>query len=209
MPGRVLPPWWSERPVFVIGGGPSLRGHDLEGLRSKGHVLSVNAAAFQVDSDALFSRDNLFAKRYRTEIALQAKEREVYLAMDASPEDGPIPGATYLRRDHNQIVSLDPEAVADGKHSGFGAISLAILKGARRIVLLGYDLNPPSVRQRSHWHDTYAPAEVEFGFVHYPTWARAVDQIAEHLPDGVEVVNANPQSAVRAFPFSTYERELA
>jgi hypothetical protein len=208
--GQVTEPWWDGRPVFVVGGGPSLAGRDLSLLHERGHVLGVNRAADHWPLvDATFSLDREFARRYAAHLAHWGKTHEVYLAVstDWHRSARQIQGVTYLEREHGRGLSLDPGKIRNGLNSGYGALNLAVLKRAREIFLLGFDLTEPKEKAPTHWHSGY-----EWGtrstVKYWQRWAdRFVDishDLAQHRPD-VRVYNANPKSAIRAFPFTTYE----
>lgn len=203
--GAVGGPPWSGRPVYVLGGGPSLAGYDLSNLRSLGLVLGVNRAADLVPVDATFTLDLHFMKQYAAQLEGWAKAgQEVYIAAPSDYPRDPIPGVTYLLRKPGEGCSRDPRVIVNGLNSGYGAVQLAILKGATTVYLLGFDMVDPAGGPK-HWHDGY-PWQAARGSVSvYRDWSRRFDDLARELPRGVEVLNANPESGIRAFPFTTYE----
>lgn len=201
--GRVGPPWWDDRPVFLIGGGPSLKGRDLSRLRERGWVVGVNRAADFCPVDATFTLDMKFAREYSNRLEEWAKSHEVYLCVPSGHSARVVRGAIYLDRIHVRGVSTDPGLIAQGLHSGYGALNLALLKRAKRIVLLGYDL-----AGSGHWHDGYSWDKEITAARYHPRWADRFLDVARHLPrayPGVEIVNANPRSRVKCFPFTTYK----
>ena len=101
--------------------------------------------------------------------------------------------------------SLDPRAVINGLNSGYAAVNLAVLRGARTIYLLGYDMLDLGQGIAHHWHDGYKWQGARGTARCYTDWARRFDDLARGIPAGVTVWNCNPESAVRAFPFMTYE----
>ena len=84
-----------------------------------------------------------------------------------------------------------------GGNSGFGALNLAVLKGAKRIVLLGYDFRFPA----HHWFPAYPWGTTQDKSAMYRHWA---NQFAYSVPVldrlGVKIWNASPKSLVEAFP---------
>lgn len=206
---------WSDRPVYVVGGGPSLAPHvDALKWRHEFYVLGVNRAAELLgptNVDATFSLDRMFIDRYHDRLYEWANPEdpyhEVYLAVAAGWDESHalVPGATYLERRAMAGLSEDPAAVANGLNSGYGALNLATLKGAREIYLLGFDFNEPAPTEPTHWHDGYDWGN-RSAVKYWSRWAARFDAAAadcERL--GVKVWNANPTSLVRAFPFVTYE----
>lgn len=84
--------------------------------------------------------------------------------------------------------------IRTGGNSGYQALNLAVLLGASRIILLGYDM------RGSHWHGDHPkrlanPKESDFA-----AW-RA--RFATTLPDlaraGVEVLNCSRDTALECF----------
>lgn len=196
-------PWWDDRPLFVVGGGPSLRGYDLSRLRERGRVLGINDSAFLVPSDAAFSIDRTWLQR--REARILAFPGEVWVGLgEPETENLRLPAkVNYLRRVQGSGLSTDPREVVNGLNSGYSALNLAVHKRARTIYLLGYDLTPTPAGD-THWHGGY-PWNHGTAIKYYERWARRFDAVPACLPAGTVVYNANPRSAVTAFPFTTYE----
>ncbi len=201
--GVIDEPWWDDRDVYIIGGGDSLKGRQLDKLHEKGLVLGINRAAELVPCHATFTLDHSFI-RNRTAILQKWAEdgQEVYLAVGGGwfGEHKPIPGATYLTRVQGFGVGKNPGQIVNGLNSGYGAVCLAVLKRARRIYMLGFDLKGDN----THWHDGYSWGNNR-ACIYFERWAKRYGEIREDLPRGVRVYNCNPDSAIVAFPFSTYD----
>lgn len=172
---------WGE--VYIVGGGPSLRGFNFDRLAGK-TVLAVNDAVAHIPwASTLFSLDLRWIRERRS--IIQSFLGEVYLGV---PEDydfsNSIPNVTYLRRIRDLPgFSNKPYCVhMGGGNSGFGALNLAWLKKVRRIVLLGFDFSG------AHWHNGYSWDSMSNRYV---TWARLVDDTAKQFREaGIEVYNA-------------------
>lgn len=205
--GHVGGPSWADRPAYVVGGGGSLRGRDMSRLRDRGYVLGVNRAADLVPCDATVSIDVHFMAKHGAQLAAWAERgQEVYLAVPPDYDRAPIPGATYiLRSTPGEGCSHDPRMVVNGLNSGYAAVQVAILKGARTVYLLGFDMVDVPKGEPQHWHGGYPWQGARGGIRCYPDWARRYLAMAREMPPGVRVVNCNPASAVRAFEFGTYE----
>ena len=205
--GAVGPPWWNDRTVYVVGGGPSLKGFDFTRLPSLGHVFGVNQAMVDAHCCAGISIDRLFIDANRLRLETFAASRELYLAPGNTWRKllEPVAGATYLRNVPAGL-SREPGTVATGGTSGYAALNLAVLKGAKRIVLLGYDYG--LIDGRHHYHDAY-PWHHVANDQSWPAWAKQFDAAAPLLAaQGVEVVNASPQSAITCFPKMSIEDAL-
>jgi len=91
--------------------------------------------------------------------------------------------------------SFEPGIIHQGGNSGFQAVNLALLWGATRIVLVGFDM------QGSHFFGEHpqmprrSPAKRNFA-----RWIRHFERAAKLLPDGIKIINATPDSAMKCFP---------
>jgi len=201
--GVVAEPWWDDRDVFIIGGGKSLEGRNIQILHEKGLVLGVNRAAEFATCHATFTIDHSFI-RNRADLLQQwaVDGQEVYAAVGNTwlSEVAPIKGVTYLERVQGEGVGANMGQIVNGLNSGYGALCLAVMKRARRIWMLGYDMK----ENNDHWHDGYKWGSNR-SKIYFSRWAARFDDIGKDLPKGVDVFNCNPQSAIMAFPFSTYD----
>jgi hypothetical protein len=180
--------------VFLIGGGPSLRGMPLD-LLARRATIAINDVGVHVPwATALFSLDPDWIVHRRSFVAAFKGER--YLAAPAHiPRD--IPGVTYMDRMEAVGLSDDPRTIHNGGTSGYGALNLAYLKGAKFIVLLGYDYC--TVDGRRHWYDGETSSSWDQAVL--DQWAAAFRSTTAQLrAKGVTVVNASPISRVDAFP---------
>jgi len=183
--GTVSSPFW-ETDVYIVGGGPSALKLDLSFLRGK-KVLAINDSAqrvlaLPVAADlAVVSLDNNWVRRNREFLNTFQGEKFVALPLETWPDCKGIPGVTYLKWGYEEGLSAVPSILNTGGNSGYGAINLAYLKRARRILLLGFDMNP-----------------VEN--VLYPQW---IEQFRSAVPNlqrtRTEVLNLNVDSSIDAF----------
>jgi hypothetical protein len=93
--------------------------------------------------------------------------------------------------------SADPSAIHYGGNSGFQAINLALLFGAARIVLVGFDMR--AVDGKRHFFGDHPPALHKSGG-DYRRFIPDFERAAVTLPAGVEILNATPGSALTCFP---------
>lgn len=84
-------------------------------------------------------------------------------------------------------------------------MNLAYLFGARKIILLGFDMQ--SADGKSHWHgDHPGPLNRSSAF---KTWIKNFDILARDLRDaGVDVVNATRVTALNCFQKANLEDAL-
>jgi hypothetical protein len=93
--------------------------------------------------------------------------------------------------------------IGGGGNSGFQALNLVAQLGAARVVLIGFDMSDRTGRAhwygRNGWTGANNPDESAFR-----RWRPALDAAAPVLATrGVEVVNASPDSALKAFRKTT------
>lgn len=201
--GCIAEPWWDDRDVYIVGGGASLKDRKIETLHEKGLVLGINKAAELIRCHATFTLDHSFIRNSKEMIQSWTADQEVYAAVCASwfNEVTAIKGVTYLTRVQGVGVGKDMAQIINGCNSGYGAVCLAVLKRAKRIFMLGFDMNG----ENDHWHDGYKWGNNR-SKIYFSRWAARFDQIAKDLPKGVKVFNCNPDSAIVAFPFTTYDQ---
>jgi hypothetical protein len=206
---RVGPPWWTGKPVAIVGNGPSIRGFDCKRLRGGFHVLAVKGAMFNIPwADAGFGLDN---PRYcEWSNMLHTVRCPVYWATNKLKflGDGPhAPCMRFLRRIDISNLSDDPGAICSGGSSGFGAVNLAWLKRSRRMILLGfdYDTEKGHADLRAYLQNrSQCPAA-------WFTWAKNFDRMKRDIDvqGGATIINASPQSRIAAFPKMDIEAALA
>lgn len=94
----------------------------------------------------------------------------------------------------NEIVDT-PGRTGWGGNSGFHALNLAVQFGARKIVLIGYDMNG------EHWHGRHKGRLRNPDAGNLRNWRAKLDAVAPQLlARGVHVVNASMGSALKAYP---------
>lgn len=88
--------------------------------------------------------------------------------------------------------SDDPTVIHYGSNSGFQAVNLALLMGARRIALVGFDMHG------THFFGRH-PAGLR-NATSYASFIRAFSHGARRLPADRTIINCTPGSALTCFP---------
>ena len=97
-------------------------------------------------------------------------------------------------------LCLDGSRIHQGSNSGYQAINFAVLRGAARILLLGYDMRLGEGGKR-HWFGDH-PGGLNKASA-YGQWIPLFRSMIPHLEAaGVEVLNCTPGSALEAFPMA-------
>jgi len=108
---------------------------------------------------------------------------------------------------HDRMLFSNPGVVGSGGNSGFQALNLVVQFGAKRIVLIGFDMHAGN---GVHWYGPnngrHMRNPTDFSFVH---WRDAFARNAPKLKRmGVEVVNASADSALVCFEHLPLEEVL-
>lgn len=156
-------------------------------------VLVVNCTHQLVPwADALYAGDLQWWERYHERTREFAGEKWTWNEAAAVRF-----GLRRVRRAEGEGLCRTRLQVNSGGNSGYQAVNLAYHFGARKVVLLGFDMHR---KAGGHWHGEHegmlsAPAN------HLPVWRRAFHRLAFDLrAEGVQVVNATEGTALECFP---------
>lgn len=212
---------WPDGTVYIIGGGPSLKGFDWSLLKDK-HVLGCNDAYLLGDCvDVCVFGDREW---YLGRVARAA--RKTIPAMPHFPghreglenfkgekiavnskllhyqKKGRVAGDIKVVQRNTQGFSTKGSHCAWNQNTGACAINLAYLMGAKQVILLGFDMkNEGDLPGASNWHpnlkDFVAPTHYKIRF-----FAPFSVMCREMKRKGVEmeVLNANLDSRLPHFP---------
>jgi len=196
---KISAPWWDKQTVFIIGGGPSLKGFNFGALYSKGITIGVNDSAFKARTDILFSIDYQWQTKRKNKIENFNGEKWCALAHTAD-RSFLSDNVNYIQRlyDRSGLPSCTDNGVEASGCGGYGALNFAVLKRAKKIVLLGFDLDARWKIQ--HFHAGYLWRNATHENVKYAPWIKQFEKI-KNLTDalGVEVINASMKSKITAF----------
>ncbi|ORE90638.1 hypothetical protein ATO13_22001 [Stappia sp. 22II-S9-Z10] len=99
---------------------------------------------------------------------------------------------------HDTILLDRFGVVGWGGNGGFHALNLAVQFGARRIILVGYDM---TLANGVHWHGRHPRGLNNPTAGNVDRWRRVLDQAAAPLAKlGVDVINASAASALKLYP---------
>lgn len=198
-------PGWGT--VVVVATGPSLTVEQCEQLkapRAAGHikVIGVNCAYQRAELDALLAVDLQFWKTYIRDIRQRCPDLEL-VTQDASAHK------TYALTTRIRGSARDGLGITElhtGQNSGHTAVNAAFLFGARRIILLGFDMRLGPGGER-HFHGDHPKNCVQSQL--FDAWIRRFESTSKDLKRlGVDAVNATPGSALHWFRRATLEEAL-
>ncbi len=200
-----VPRLWDGATIVCLGGGPSLTRAQVDCCRGRARVIAINDSYRLAPwAEVLYFCDRRWFEWHEAQAEFRAfKGIKVTLdeqVLKAHPE---IRGVKNTGRDG---LESETNGVRTGRNSGYQAINLAVHLGARRIVLLGYDMR--IVGGRTHWHRGH-PVEIRqtvFAHSMLPCFPSLVEPLRQR---GVAVLNATPGSALTVFPMVALEQALA
>lgn len=193
-----IPREWDGETAVILGGGPSLKKSQLDIVKARGYRrVAVNDAGLVFDPDAdvlcwgdpqwfTWNHDQLKLHRgkYKITWRLMGLGTSIQFEQLAHP---PMP----------PYVSFDPSGVRCN-NSGMGGINIAALFGAKRIVLLGFDMR--CVDGQNHWHNRHKTPTAEHRYpelyVEPMAWAAK-----EYAAAGIEVLNCTEFSNLKGYKY--------
>ena len=204
-----VPELWPGSTVVCIGGGPSLTRRQVDFCNGRARVIAINDAYRLAPwADVLYAADSKWWRWHEGVPGFQGMKFGLrWMAKEKRFNDG-WEGEKYL--DVQGVagtgdlgLEMDRRGVRTGGNGGYQAINLAVHLGARRIILLGYDMR--TVDGKSHWFGEH-PDGVPTHYRSTRVWFQALIRPLEDLE--VEVINCTPGSVLMAFPMEVLEDVL-
>jgi len=191
--------------IFVVAPGPGVTAWgDLNVLLAGRRVLAVKWGFLHVADicEALWSTHARLFYQHADVIAYRQRRPELpCYAMRSVVEGGGTDGVITLEHAQDYGLCRDPAGIAFGKNSGHSGINVAYHllgepKRGSRLVLLGYDMR--QVNGKSHAHRERATTPPwQYRNIFVPSF---IDIAEELKKEGIECLNATPQSALEVFP---------
>lgn len=220
-----VPNMWQGGECFIIAGGPSMPRQFgipeeviqnvmnrkelpsayspyLKPIHNK-HVIAVNNA-YQIGSwiNVVFFGDCAWYLLHRLSLSkfpgLKVTSCKRFLKKPSKKADG----IKYLTRDtsHRLGISNNPKQISWNSNSGAAAINLAVHFGAKRITLLGFDMNLDG-NKVSHWHGSHKKLGEKVIIPPFKRHLKGFPVIAEDAKQlGVEILLVGSDSAIEVFP---------
>ena len=190
---EILTTLWRGRTVIVAAPGPSLTEDVAEQCRGVPAVAVQDAWRRLPWADVLYGCDGRW---WRAHEGCKAFAGERWSTHDTGNNDkreiAKSYGVRLVAGKPGSGFSTDPAVIHYGRSSGFQGVNFAILSGAARVVMVGFDM-----RGTHFFGDHPKPLRNPSNFA---TFIRAFETAAESLSVGVEIVNATPGSALKCFP---------
>jgi hypothetical protein len=207
-----LPRDWEGLTAYVIGNGPSMLVVDwhpwLLARQAAGAKLLVSNGGYKLFpfADSLMCSDRHWLAANPDLSGFRGSEVIVTRPEAVARRDVRMRYVhrAFIEKVHPHDIFADARVLVEGHNSTSTNISLAVLRGVKRIVLLGVDLAPgPDLRRRIYDESKddpktaatrYARQIVHLTLQSGHVWRR-----------GVEVLNASPRSGLVCYPYETPE----
>lgn len=207
-----MPKWvpgekWKGEDAYIIGGGDSLRFQNFnwELLRGK-NTIGCNSALILGSG---ICKIMLFGDiRWWHQLGRDEAEKYGGMVVGCNPKlkDDQTPWLLTMER-HGRAREFGTEFPAWGDNTGCLAVNLALILGAQRVFLLGFDmqLGPTG---RANWHtlryEKNTPAVYPKFIAHFKDMAKSLPKV---FP-GREVINVNDDSKLVCFPQVSLEEHF-
>ena len=187
---------WPNSTVLCIGGGPSLCIEDVQyakevRLQGRLRVIGINDA-YRIAPwiDILYGADKLWWKNHNGANGYKGLKVSIEPGVDS------FSNIKLMKNTGSKGLERDNEGLRTGSNSGYQAINLAYHMGAKRILLLGYDMKYKE-GEGSHWFGNHPwrgeKVPVSQFLPYFPELKRELDK------EGVDVVNCSRDSALEVF----------
>jgi len=193
MPKWVPKPDWADEDVFIIGGGDSLRGFNWSLLKDERTIGCNDAYKLGEETCKVCVFGDV--KWFRKNESALAKYKGVVFTNANQLYRTRLPWLWTLQR---KVTGLSRTKLAWNWNTGAVAINLALLFGAKRIFLLGFDMQV-SKNGRANWHsvkgskpNTEVYSKFLMGFMQL--------SIALKTKFNCEVINVTDNSNLDLFP---------
>lgn len=172
-------------------------------MRARARLIVINATFRMAPwADVLYASDARFYEQYIGEIRTRFKGELWTVAEEARERFG----AYWIRHNQGNGYCKEPDTINGGGNSGYAGIHLAATFGAKRILLLGFDMQRTGGKE--HWHGKH-----EGGLPNgngFPRWMQALDTLYADLTKmGVELINCTRETAWQTAPRMPIEAAFA
>ncbi len=194
---------WDGMSVAIIASGESLTVEQCELVRQwralgdDRRVMAVNTSYRRAPfADIVYACDRRWWDVHYAEVSRTFRPEQLW-----TQQEGGAPMVNAIRSIRGAGLSKIRGIVHQGANSGYQAIGLAVMWGAKRIILLGFDC------QGTHWHGEHpSPISARMPF---DMWLQNFRALApDLLAAGVGVVNCSPKSAIQVFKKRSLEDAL-
>lgn len=194
----MIPRCFSNETVVIIASGASLTQEDVDYCKGKARVAVINDNYKKAEwADLLYAADLQWWDYYN---GVPDFKGEKYTQDEIAARKYNLKWVAG-----RWASGIGHEVIHYGYNSGFQCANLVYLMGAKRILLLGFDMQ--RTNKLRHWFGNHpAPLHKESN---YDKWRELMDKAAKHYAKvGVDVINCSRQTALTEYRRSIITEEL-
>ena len=194
--------------VFIIGGGPSAQDVNFDLLQDE-LVICINDAYRDFPNAAMiyWVDNNWVSENYDILNSHKCKLRFTskvahHISYAKKPDPQTLCGGFVLKRTGDSGFDPAPDCLM-GNNSGVQVLNLVVNMKPKNVILIGYDMK--RVGKKSHYHNQKRPYVGDN--IYSGQFAPSLGALAKGMKASgsrVNVINANPDSAVKCFNFGVY-----
>jgi hypothetical protein len=192
---------YDDKTFVIIASGPSLTSEDVEYCRGKAKVIAINDNYLMAPwADYLYFCDGKWWRWHQDKEEFKNFQGQIYTRHSEAGEQENI---NHIQSKPEKGLSKDKDVIHEGSNSGYQAINLAYHLGAKRIILLGYDMQ--TTNGENHWFGLHPDKIVS----NYNNFVDKYNQMAPHAKEiGLEIINCTRQTALKCFPRQELRKAL-
>ena len=176
--------------AICIASGPSLTKEDVEYCKDKAKIYVVNEGYLIAPwADVLYAADGDWWQRHNGVADFKGEK------WTANYRAAQKYGLSHIEVKPKYNWSLTQGILASGGNSGFQSINKAVLDGAKRVILLGFDYGYDAGTNK-HWFDDEYPAPPAQS--NYTQWNERLAKAVQYIP--VPVLNASRKTTIKCLP---------
>lgn len=201
--------------IVCIASGPSLTQEQVDLVSdSLGNVIAVNDCyAMAPWADVFYAGDLMWWRHNYLNVLNSTIAPECWTlngnAQHLARHPQKYPGVkSYMHEiEFDRKPGLGLDKVHHGGNSGYHAVNLAYLFGAKKIVLIGYDHQ--HTYGKAHWFGDHDKTKFRKNAEDTDRWLRNFAELSRDLETrGVDLVNCSIETAIDSCRRSTLEKEL-
>lgn len=195
---------WAGKCAVILAQGPSLRLNEAATISNLFPTIAIkDTFVIAPEAKVIFGSDlSWWFRRWREWPALR-QHRGIKVALYAQKLKTGVTDLKYLECASAEQFVFKEGAVASGANSGHQALNLCVNLGARKIILMGYDMR--IVDGVAHFHSNHAQVGKDVYSIYKGAMERAAPALAAK---GIQVVNCSKHTALTCFPKVTFDEAV-
>lgn len=200
-----LPRLWHGQTAVCIAGGASLNKAQVSNVKGFRTIAINDAYKLAPWADILYACDGKWWEWHNGVPEFQGykltHEQEIRWwklkgGLESEVINPPYKGIDIIISNGPGGYDDKPDRIRHGGNSGYQAINIAMKLGAKRIILLGYDMHARGAK--SHWFGEHPNGRQRDG--RYDTWLKEFPALQEAaMFRGQEIINCTPDSDLKCF----------